>query len=167
MANSTALLGYTRCAVRGCMTAAVMYAVSVPLCREHVAEMRDHLTAATLDKVSRQQAAPLDALVYFARTEPGIVKIGMTTSPAARWRDLGLQYPGLTVMVVRPGNRRTEAREHRRFTDLRLGRSELFRYEPPLAAHVEGLQRQYPEWPDMIQRVQDRQGGAHVLVSTP
>jgi Meiotically Up-regulated Gene 113 (MUG113) protein len=72
-------------------------------------------------------------VVYYARIADQ-VKIGMTTSIAARMASLGAEE----LLATEPGGFDVEKMRHRQFHGLHL-RGEWFRLEAPLTSHIEEL----------------------------
>jgi hypothetical protein len=90
-------------------------------------------------------AAAAASIAYYVSRGP-LIKIGTTTDPATRFRDL---MPD-EILAVEPGGRAIEAMRHEQFLHLHAS-GEHFRDEPELRDHVAAIRRQYgepdPAWP--------------------
>lgn len=88
------------------------------------------------------------AIVYYGRRGT-VVKIGTTTQPRIRFRDL---LPD-EIMAFEHGGRELEAQRHREFADWRLGGSEYFEISEALAEHMRLVRGAYgdphPSWPTL------------------
>lgn len=90
-----------------------------------------------------------ESIVYYARRGP-LVKIGYTTHPHQRFRDL---LPD-SILAWEPGGRAEEAQRHEQFRELRITNgAEYFHLDTSMDAHVEGIRAQYgapdPTWPTL------------------
>lgn len=85
---------------------------------------------------------PKGSVVYYicwrGRDE---VKIGVTQNIEKRAQVLSTQRSRAIVMATEPGGYALERRRHRQFASLRLAGTELFRYAPVLAEHIDALRR--------------------------
>jgi hypothetical protein len=89
--------------------------------------------------------ADSSSIVYYIR-RGDLVKIGTTTGPAVRFRDL---MPD-EILAIEPGGEDLEVARHRQFDHLRY-RGEYFRAAPELLEHAHQLRRLHgapdPSWP--------------------
>lgn len=118
----------TACSIKECRTVAVAGG-TIPLCVDHreavLADLALHLARRTLsatklsarDPDERDLAAgeqpTIQGFVYFIRRER-LIKIGYSTSPEHRARDLG----GIVLATI-PGDFKAEKQIHRQFAHLR------------------------------------------------
>lgn len=79
--------------------------------------------------------------VYFARSG-AIVKIGRSTDPAARLREIQTMHPGdIELLVSVAAHRELEVAIHKRFEHCRTrAKGEWYRLEPDLIAFIRALQ---------------------------
>lgn len=168
------MLGFTRCASTTCFTQAIAYVCGVPLCDDHLSEMRGHFTPqepvppmepAVRERrpgevriTSRVKLSPLQGsvdpatavdlgCVYYVtfRRNPGMVKIGTTMKASTRFRTLCSQSGDrLRLLVAEPGGRDQESYRHRQFAALRLEGTEYFDYTKQIVDHIAELREQYP-----------------------
>jgi hypothetical protein len=86
-----------------------------------------------------------DSIVYYIR-RGDLIKIGTTTDPYGRFRDL---LPD-EILAFEPGERPQEKQRHFRFRHLQAG-GEYFRDDPELRDHIERVRSMYgapdPDWP--------------------
>lgn len=77
-------------------------------------------------------------MIYFLQpTGGGPIKIGFSDDVDRRWAQLESHYgQPLALLATMPGGRDEEAEIHRRFADLRLGRTEQFRPGADLMAFL-------------------------------
>lgn len=85
-------------------------------------------------------ASATGSIVYYIR-RGALIKIGTTTQPQTRFRDL---MPD-EILAVEPGDRKQEAARHRQFSYLRGGGKEYFRDAPELLGHIRAVRAMYGE----------------------
>ena len=94
------------------------------------------------DYIANPHDDPEDETVYYMRIG-NRVKIGYTTNLELRLSSINPEE----LLVTEAGGRLTEKRRHRQFSDLRTN-GEWFRYEGPLAEHIDELRRAETEADD-------------------
>jgi hypothetical protein len=92
-------------------------------------------------------------VVYYVRLPGDLIKIG--TSRALRSRLTGLLATPADLLAAEPGGRELEAERHRQFRRFRYDKTERFRSEPELLAHIEQLRQtvgvpQVAKYPDNV-----------------
>jgi hypothetical protein len=113
---------------------------AVTLGRTSFDEFRQQLADRRSDRIP-------DSIVYYIRRGP-LVKIGTTTNPRGRFRDL---LPD-EILAWEPGGRTEEAARHAQFKALRVSnRGEYFRRDATLDQHIRELADRHgapdPTWP--------------------
>lgn len=107
-----------------------------------------HAAAAAAPTVVRNQPRDDGAIVYYGRRGT-LVKIGTTTQPRIRFRDL---LPD-EIMAFEYGGKDLESQRHREFADWRLGGSEYFKMSEGLIDHMRSVRDSYgapdPAWPTL------------------
>jgi hypothetical protein len=113
---------------------------AVVLGRTRFDEFRQQLADRRSDRIP-------DSIVYYIRRGP-LVKIGTTTNPHGRFRDL---LPD-EILAWEPGGRTEEEARHAQFKALRVSnRGEYFRRDATLDQHIHDVAAQHgapdPTWP--------------------
>ena len=82
-------------------------------------------------------------MIYFAKIDSGLIKIGTTKNLKARLVGLRDRYGrGTHFLKCVPGDRKEETRYHLRFAHLRIEEFELFNPEPDLIEFIENLEEE-------------------------
>lgn len=109
---------------------------------------RRHAATKAVPAVKKNSPQDDGAIVYYGRRGT-VVKIGTTTQPRIRFRDL---LPD-EIMAFEYGGKELEAQRHREFADWRLGGSEYFEISEALAEHTRLVREAYgdpdPAWPTL------------------
>jgi hypothetical protein len=108
----------------------------------HYASLRAerHLRVARTP-VGLEEATKGLEVVYYIELERDIIKIGTSTNLAQRIRKHGfslLRNEG-RLLAVEFGSRELEHQRHEQFSDVRIGKTELFHVSPALRDHVMAL----------------------------
>lgn len=161
---------FARCVALWCDAPAVMYAAgTVALCGPCAARVAEHFGHAAIpsrmarERVATGQRPPaakqlpteVPSLVYYAEHRDR-VKIGTTTNPRSRWTRLRALYgSAFGILVVEPGGLATELARHAQFVGQRCGMTEWFRREGDLAAHIDRLREERPDWQELARTVHE------------
>lgn len=138
------------CVAPSCWQRAVSAPGGVPLCQRHLSDV-----AGALAPEPPTPEAKIASIVYFVTWDNGeTVKIGVTTSPRARWAQLGTGGRKVEVLVAHPGGRLEEQAAHHRFAHLYTGLKEVFHYRDDLPGYVAELRIKWPNWREIIADLQ-------------
>jgi hypothetical protein len=126
------------CAAQPCTARALNVIVGIPLCLDHIQQIRATLNGEAVPVA----VAPIsgESLVYYAPhpTKP-LIKIGVTQNLHKRMRGLGVRR----VLATEPGGYRLERKRHGQFASLRVSGSEWFRSTDWLLQHTANLVRDF------------------------
>lgn len=107
-----------------------------------------HAAANAVPAVDKNPPRADGAIVYYGRRGT-VVKIGTTTQPRVRFRDL---LPD-EIIAFEHGGKELEAQRHQEFADWRLGGSEYFEMSEALVEHMRLVRGAYgdpdPAWPTL------------------
>lgn len=138
------------CVAPSCWQRAAATPGNVPLCRQHLADV-----TADLAPAPPVPEAKVASIVYFVTWDDcATVKIGVTTSPRARWAQLGGAGRKVELLVAHPGGRLEEQATHHRFAHLYTGLKEVFHYRDDLPGYVADLRIQWPNWQEIVADLQ-------------
>lgn len=139
------------CMAPGCWGAAVATPAAIPLCAAHFKAVTEAIGPASAPPPAFQ----VNSIVYFVTWDNGeTVKIGITTSPRARWAQLRSGRASFEILVAHPGGRLEEQAAHHRFAHLYTGQKEVFHYAEGLPGYVADLKARWPHWARTIQDLQ-------------
>lgn len=133
------------CSAPQCWQRASEVVGGVPLCQMHVCAVTEYL--ATARRAEDAEPEHKSVVYYISFDEGATVKIGTTTDPRSRFRELGKPRGACPrVIAAEPGGRELELKRHGQFDRLRQGRTEFFQNAPHLIAHMHGLIATRPGW---------------------
>lgn len=107
-----------------------LHAEQMQLDKERVREAEAHLRSRCI-------------VYYVQRDSDGLIKIGSTTSPRARWSKLKSDYGPLRILATRGGTLQHEREAQDKFDALLAETREWFRPEVKLLRHILRLRTQY------------------------
>lgn len=145
---------WTHCTVGGCQGSVAAAPVDIPLCSDHLREMREALDVMTI----QPSVETYDSVVYYVTWDRGeTVKIGTTTSPANRLHALKAGRRHFDFLVAHPGTYAEEKVQHKRFSNLRVkGQREVFQQGPELVEHISNLRYLWPNWREIVRSLAAR-----------
>lgn len=132
------------CANNTCWNESTDFVANIPLCEVHSQTVR------AVAEMEVAKSKMIDGLVYYALfSQVNQVKIGSTTRPNHRFKELGKAYREkgpFRIVAAEIGGVARERDRHFQYHSWRVGRGEFFRYEGPLMSHVASITVSDPDW---------------------
>lgn len=120
-----------------CTEEAFSVPANIPLCYNHLIELRSALGVIT-NQIQLTQISG-SVVYYLGRADTDLVKIGVTQNLHKRLRSISSTSRPVHVLATEPGGYYLERKRHHQFRSLRNAGSEWFRKAPVLEEHISVL----------------------------